>query len=163
VIRHDHNANTLNFDDPINLSELTSLKRFSVHLSIKSDIGDRSVIATHFPWFHRILLQNYPLPLSQHLENLSILLDYKSEGDIQPYLKDIFNTLLEDRFEPLKKFNIFLESDLEGVIQAVDSLDRSEHVARLRSQRGMVVDVRGKHDAIQLLSVNYDIFGGCSL
>ena len=73
VIRHNHNSNTLNLDDPINLSELTSLKRFAVHLSFKSD---RSVISTHFPWFNRILLHKRPLLLSQHLEDIGLHLQY---------------------------------------------------------------------------------------
>jgi len=110
---------------------------------------------TQPPWFNRILLRKDPLP--QQLEEMSIILpSYYQEDDLLPCLKDTFDILLDDRFETLKKINISVGLDSDD-IDVVDVLNSSEPVAKLRSQGDMVVDVRGKHDVIQLFGVKHDI------
>ena len=52
-----------NLDDPIDLSKLTSLKRFAVHLMV-TFVFD-STDYTTFPWFNRILLPKDARPVSQ--------------------------------------------------------------------------------------------------
>jgi len=147
------------FHDPIDLSKLTSLKRFAIHLTVSYVFDDPDSMAfTAFPWFNRILLTQDPLPVSQQLEEISILMfDYKRENDLLPCLKDTFDILLDDRFKTLKKFNISVGLDWDDM-DVVDVLNSSQPVANLRSQADMVVDVRGKHNAIQLFGVNHDIY-----
>ena len=141
---------TSDFDDPIDLSKLTSLKRFAVHLNLKNFSADTDVMAisTNFPWFNGILLSMDPLPVSQQLEEISILLFYSDPaGNILLYLKDTFDILLDNRFKTLKRLNVSISSSAEIVHYVVDVLNISGHVAKLR-QGGVIVDVRGKHDTI---------------
>ena len=143
-----------NSDDPIDLSKLTSLKRFAVHLRVSLDFDysdDPEYIESAIPWFNRILQPRNTPPVGEQLEELSVtLFDYDQEN---VYLKDTFDILLDDRFKTLKKINISVGSELDEDIDLVDVLDSSEAVAKLRSHGDIVVNVRSKHDAIQLLGV----------
>ena len=80
----------IDHSDPIDLSKLTSLKRFAVQLRVSYVID-----YTAFPWFNRILLRKDPLP--QQLEEMSIILpSYYQEDDFLPCLKDTFDILFDD-------------------------------------------------------------------
>jgi len=143
----DHSDN-----DPINLSKLTSLKRFAVHMTVTYDSDNHDFFDyTTFTWFNRILLPKDAPPVSQQLEEISIY--YNGDDDVLPFLEDTIDILLDDRFKTLEKINISIGSGENGLI-VVDVLNSSEPVAKLRSRGNMVVDVRGKHDVIQLLGVN---------
>jgi len=146
-------------DDPIDLSKLTSLKRFVVHLISTLDDSDlESIDYPTIPWLNEILQPKNAPPAGQQLEEISILLFSYDKNDLLPDLNDTFDILLDNRFKTLKKINISIGSDLEEANKVVDMLNSSEHMAKLRSQEDMVVDVRGKHDTIQLLGVKDDIY-----
>jgi len=55
--------------------------------------------------------------------------------------KDTFDTLLDKKFKNLRNLNIdaYSQRDVE---KAVGTLNRSRDIARLRSQRNLVVDIR---------------------
>ena len=59
--------------------------------------------------------------------------------------KDIFNTLLEDKFQNLRNLKIFVDGHPEHVDMVVELLENSVDVKSLRARRNLVVDIRGKH------------------
>jgi len=57
--------------------------------------------------------------------------------------KDTFDVLLEDEFQNLRTLNIFVDAYSQGKVdEAIEMLNRSRDIARLRSRRNLVVDIR---------------------
>jgi len=55
--------------------------------------------------------------------------------------KDTFDVLLEDEFQNLRTLKILVDSQGK-VDEAIEMLNRSRDIARLRSRRNLVVDIR---------------------
>ena len=129
-------------EDPIDLSKLTALRRFAVHLTVESCAPTRTL----FPWLSKILRSGCSTSVIQQLEELSIRVLYGNDCCYSPMInilhwKDTFDTLLDKKFKNLRNLNIdaYSQRDVE---KAVGTLNRSRDIARLRSQRNLVVDIR---------------------
>jgi len=124
------------------LSKLIALRRFAVYLKVASN---RHTTNTHFLWLSKVLRSGYSTSVIQQLEELSIRVLYGSDCyppviDILDW-KDTFDVLLEDEFQNLRTLNILVDSQRE-VDEAIEMLNRSRDIARLRSRRNLVVDIR---------------------
>ncbi len=57
--------------------------------------------------------------------------------------KETLDTLLEDEFKNLRTLNILVDAYSQGKVdKAVKMLNRSRDIARLRSRKNLVVDIR---------------------
>jgi hypothetical protein len=126
------------------LDKLTALKRFSVCVWVAT--SERAT-RTHFSWLSKTLRSG-----SQQLEELSIRVLY---GDAWQrvainisHWKDTFDTLLRVEFKNLRTLNILADAyDSEGRVQAkaVRMLNRAPAIARIRSRKNLVVDIRREY------------------
>ena len=124
------------------MSKLIALRRFAVYLKVASN---RHTTNTHFLWLSKVLRSGYSTSVIQQLEELSIRVLYGSDCyppviDILDW-KDTFDLLLEDEFQNLRTLNILVDSQRE-IDEAIEMLNRSRDIARLRSRRNLVVDIR---------------------
>ena len=59
--------------------------------------------------------------------------------------KDTIDVLLEDEFPNLRTLKILVDAYSQGKVdEAIEMLNRSRDIARLRSRRNLVVDIRGE-------------------
>ena len=126
------------------MSKLVALRRFAVYLKVASN---EHATKTHFLWLSRILRAGYSTSVIQRLEELSIRVLYGNDCypvviDISHW-KDTFDALLEDEFNNLRTLNILVDAYSQSEVdKAVGMLNRSRDIARLRSRRNLVVDIR---------------------
>ena len=128
--------------DPIDLSKLTALKRFAVYLK---KVSNKHKTKTHFLWLSTILRTGYSTSTIQQLEELSIRVLYDRYSPVINifHWKDTFDMLLEDEFQNLRILNILVDAYSQSEVdKAVGMLNRSRDIARLRSRRNLVVDIR---------------------
>jgi hypothetical protein len=136
-------------EDPINLGKLNALKRFAVRIRVATS---GCATRTHFSWLSKILRSGYSTSVTQQLEELSIRVLY---GDAWQrvainisHWKDTFDTLLRVEFKNLRTLNILADAyDSEGRVQAkaVRMLNRAPAIARIRSRKNLVVDIRREY------------------
>jgi len=143
--------------EPIDLSKLAALRRFAVSVRVVNDSG---TAWTPFLWLSRILRSSYSTSVVQHLEDISIWVRYWAI--CHPVVLDIlhwndtFETLLADEFRNLQNLNIFVDAPSEDVVdQAVEMLENSVYVKKLRARRNLVVDIRGKHNILLFIILWY--------
>ena len=132
-------------EDPIDLSKLATLRRFSVSLRV---LYDAETIQTPFLWLNRVLRSSYSTSANQQLEDILIRLYVSFTHPVVLdilHWKAIFDTLLEDNFQNLRNLKIFVDGHPEHGDMVVELLENSVDVKRLRARRNLVVDIRGKH------------------
>jgi hypothetical protein len=135
-------------EDPINLGKLNALKRFAVRIRVATS---GRATRTHFSWLSKILRSGYSTSVTQQLEELSIRVLYGD--DCYPVVinishwKDTFDVLLEDvEFKNLRTLSILVDAYSEGEVdKAVRMLNRSPAIARIRSRKSLVVDIRREY------------------
>ena len=128
----------------IDLGKLVSLKRFAVAAVVSLDDDGR--VNTPFTWLSKILQDACSTPLKQTLNELCIKVLYEySSGEVDIGIwKDVFDVLLDNRFNRLEIFRIFVDSPFYIASEVVKELDSCDDIEKLRSRPGLVVEVIGK-------------------
>ena len=122
----------IQFEEVIDLSEMVSLKRFSVTLT---DHGQTDYI----PWLTRILSS---ASSNLRLEEICLKVFCTGDSSRDTWWHGAFDPLLQGQFKALKRLKIFLS--LESIRAPPGyrkDLNNDEDIGRLRSQRGVTVDV----------------------
>lgn len=120
------------FDQPLNLSNLKSLKRFHVYLEFNNDGG--FVLNSSFPWFINVLNNSSPDHLTLEEINITLELDYNEErDDLLSSLSSVGNVLLSGRYPQLRSMRVFVRTFGSTTDAALELLESSTFAQRMRS------------------------------
>lgn len=125
----------LPFEELIDLGKLVSLKRFSITFTDHNETN-------YIPWLNRITSS---ASSNRQLEEicLKVLCIGGSHNDTWWY--GAFDGLLQGKFKSLKRLKIFLSLEFMCDAPAYGKdLYNHEDIEKLRSQRGVAVDIIGK-------------------
>jgi len=128
-------------EEPIVLSQLPRLRKFAIFLSAKLN-ATRGQIMHPFGWFDKLLRT----VSSRLLEEISISVTYEfitTTLDISLHWHDVWNTLLSDQFQNLRRLSIVISAYAKPLMdEVVRLLNASDYVKKLRSCRTLIVDVK---------------------
>ena len=125
------------FEELIDLSQIVSLKIFTLTLTDAKE-------ANYVPWLSRIFSS---ASSNQQLEEICLKVICSGRSSNDTWWHGAFDALLQGQFKRLERLKIFLNVALRGGGSAYGrDLNSHEDIERLRSQRGMSVDVMCKYN-----------------
>ena len=142
----------------IDLNELVFLKRFAVVTLVS--LNSRGRIVTPFMWLRNLLQDTFSTSEKQTLHELWIQVEYAcSPGNVDIGIwKNIFNILVDDRFNKLEILRISVDGPVDTVSEVVKELSNCDDVEKLRSQTDLVVEVMGKPLSFSIDQDGFDFF-----
>jgi len=123
------------FEEVIDLGKIVSLKRFTVCISDNNQMN-------YVPWLNRIISSASG---NGQLEELCLKVVCAVDSSNDTWWHGAVDTLLHGEFKSLKRLTVFLNLQLMSAPPAYGTdLYNHEEAEKLRSRRGVVVDIISK-------------------